>query len=95
MYGLIILAGITVALCGRAQSCSSTLVDVSILVTAEIRFLYTDNISCTNDHSKHYVNKFINISLNITKQLQYIKDNEVFNFSCNVSFNDRNVNDTG
>ena len=95
MYGLIILAGITVALCGRAQSCSSTLVDVSILGTAEIRFLYTDNISCTNDDSKHYVNKFINISLNITEQLRYIKDNEVFNFNRNVSFNDRNVNDTG
>ena len=31
MYGLIILAGITVALCGKAQSCSNTLVNVGIL----------------------------------------------------------------
>ena len=96
MYGLIILAGITVALCGKAQSCHDTLVDERILQnTTEIRSLYSNNISCTNNDSKQYVNKFINISSNITEQLRYIKDNDVFNFTRDVSFNDRNVNDTG
>ena len=95
MYGLMILAGITVALCGKAQSCSSTLVDVSILGTSKIRSLYSNNISCTNDNSKQYVNKFIKISSNITNQSSNIKDNDVFNFNRDVSFNDRNVNDTG
>ena len=37
----------------------------------------------------------IKVATKITDQLAYIKDNEVFKFNRTVSFNDRNVNDTG
>ena len=96
MYGLIILAGITVALCGKAQSCSNTLVDERILQnTTAIRSLYNNPIICTNGTSNKLVNWFIAVPSMITYQLSYIKDNEVFKFNRTVSFNDRNVNDTG
>ena len=37
----------------------------------------------------------IKVVTKITDQLSYIKSNEVFEFNCTVSFNDRNVNDNG
>ena len=96
MYGLILLAGITVALCGKAQSCSNTLVDERILQnTTAIRSLYNNPILCTNGTSNKSVNQFIEVATKITDQLAYIKDIEVFKFNRTVSFNDRNVNDTG
>ena len=96
MYGLILLAGITVALCGKAQSCSNTLVDEGILQdNIAIGSLYNNPILCTNGTSNKSVNQFIKVATKITDQLAYIKDNEVFKFNRTVSFNDRNVNDTG
>ena len=84
------------ALCGKAQSCSNTLVDERILQnTTAIGSLYNNTIRCTNGASKKYVNQFIKVATKITDQLAYIKDNEVFKFNRTVSFNDRNVNDTG
>ena len=98
MYGRIILAGIIVALCGKAQSrtCNNTLVDERILQnTTAIRSLYNNTILCTNSTCNKSVNQFIEVATKITDQLAYIKDNEVFKFNRTVSFNDRNMNDTG
>ena len=91
-----ILAGITVALCGKAQSCSNTLVDEGILQdNIAIGSLYNNPVLCTNGTSNKSVIQFIKVATKITDQLAYIKDNEVFKFNRTVSFNDRNVNDTG
>ena len=96
MYGLIILAGITVALCGKAQSCSNTLVNVGILQdNIAIGSLYNNPILCTNGTSNKSVSQFIDVASTITDQLSYIKDTEVIKFNRTVSFNDRNKNDTG
>ena len=90
-----ILAGITVGLCGKAQSCSNTLVDVGILQNeTAIKSLYNKNISCTNNNSKNFVNQFIEIANNITNQSSDIMHNEAFKFNYAVSFNDRNMNDS-
>ena len=91
-----ILAGITVALCGKAQSCSNTLVDERILQnTTAISSLYNNTICCTNSTCNKSVNQFIEVATKITDQLAYIKDTEVFKFNRTVSCNDINVNDTG
>ena len=90
-----ILAGITVALCGKAQSCSSTLVDERILQNkTAISSLYNNTICCTNSTCNKSVSQFNGVASTITNQLSYIRDNEVFKFNRTVSFNDRNVNDT-
>ena len=88
-----ILAGITVALCGKAHSCNDTLVDERILLNTT--GLYNNSIPCTNGTSNKSVSRFNKLAESITNQLSYIRDNEVFKFNRTVSFNDRNVNDTG
>ena len=77
-------------------ACSNTLVDEGILQdNIAIGSLYNNPILCTNGTSNKSVNQFIKVATKITDQLAYIKDNEVFKFNRIVSFNDRNVNDTG
>ena len=87
-----ILAGITVALCGKAHSCNDTLVDEWIQNTTA---LYKNSILCTNGISNKSVSQFTELAESITNQSSHIRDNQVFEFNRTVSFNDRNVNDTG
>ena len=81
------------ALCGKAHSCKDTLVDERILLNTT--GLYKNSFLCTNSASNEFVSRFTKLAESITNQSSDIRDNEVFKFNRTVSFNDRNVNDTG
>ena len=78
-----ILAGITVALCGKAHSCNDTLVDERILLSTT--GLYKNSIICTNNASSEYVSRFAELAESTTNQLSYIRDKDVFKFNPTVS----------